>query len=246
MDSHPRSDLLWCWCWIRKRDCALVLDGGSPSPTQRGGEHPIPALRHGGDLDRQPRELRHRDDPPERVEDLARGSRVPGGGAVHRVPRDQRDPGEPDRAGEAGGRESGAEEDKGSGERGGGVRDDRGGVRAGPAGEEAVQEADEEGEHAAADHRRDDAGFPADDGDKRHHVLRAGAVPDNGLQDQRLPPLLRHHRLGQRLQHLRLHLLRRSDRPEKAPPRGLLPDAHFSGGDRSDSRNTLVRDRNPK
>ena len=218
---------------VRQPGGAAVPVGDRAGAHPRRAQHPLPARRHHRHPHRQRRQLLHLERPPEhRVEVLPRRRRRARGGAVPGLAGDHRDADEPRGARAARRRARHAGEDPRHARRRRRAGRDRARVRGGGGAERGgvgVPEAAAAGVEAAAGDRGGDAGVPAVHGDQRHHVLRARAVPDHGVQAQRVAALRRRHRRRQRRLHARLHRRRRQDRPPQAPPPGLRPNAHRTG-----------------
>ena len=139
---------------------------------------------------------------------------------------------QPDRAREAGGREGGAEEDPGDGQRGAGVQRDRGGEPRGAGGEAPGPQPAPAPEPAAAGDRRAAADIPAVHGHQRHHVLRARAVQHARVQDRRVALLRGDHGGRERAVHAGVRLLGGQGGEADAAAGGRRADVPVAGGHR--------------
>ncbi|KAL5656844.1 hypothetical protein ACJX0J_030007, partial [Zea mays] len=205
------------------RACVPVGDGAGASPGH--AQHRLPADDHHRHPGCGAHQLRHQQDQG-RVR-VAREPGAGGGAGGHHHPGLPLPPGHPQLAagaGPPGGGTPHAPPHPRHGRHRRGVRGPGGGQRGGPPGAPPVAEHPAPPVPRAAHHGRRDPLLPAAHGDQRHHVLRARAVRHAGIQERRLPHVLRHHGPRQRLRHRRVHRHRRPRRPPQAVPPGRRAD----------------------
>uniref|UniRef100_A0A8R7PEW1 Major facilitator superfamily (MFS) profile domain-containing protein n=1 Tax=Triticum urartu TaxID=4572 RepID=A0A8R7PEW1_TRIUA len=218
--------------WLRQSVCAGVPVGDGACASPGHAQHRVPAddhhrhpgggahqLRHQQDQGRvrvahqpgpggRPRRHHHPRLPlPPRHPQLAHRARAPGGGAAHAEPHPRQRRGHQR-----------------------GVRGPGGGERGVEAGAAPVAQHPAAQVPAAADHGDHDPLLPAADGHQRHHVLRAGAVRDAGVQGRRVAHVGRHHGPGERVRHAGVRLHRGPAGAAEAVSAGRLADASEPAG----------------